>query len=91
MSDIKLSKPVKQSVSFISEAILPGGSNLIQGDVKEGLAHTALGFAAKLVFGLPGLLVVSADSFTKATTGRHLYEHLGLGGNTGGSRGGDEG
>jgi hypothetical protein len=69
---------VKRTVLFTSEYLLPGGSNLVQGDIKQGGLHVALGFLAKAAFGVPGLLVVSANSFTKAVTGRHLYEHLGL-------------
>lgn len=72
-------EPVKKTMLFTSEYLVPGGSNLIKGDLKQGGLHVALGFAAKMVFGLPGLLAVSANSFTKAMTGRHLYEHLGLG------------
>lgn len=71
--------PVKRTVLFTSEYLLPGGSNLAQGDIKQGGLHVALGFIARAAFGLPGLLVVSANSFTKAVTGRHLHEHLGLG------------
>ncbi|MGB8508922.1 MAG: DUF6072 family protein [Pyrinomonadaceae bacterium] len=69
---------VKRTVQFASEYLVPGGSNLIQGDIKQGGLHVALGFLARAAFGVPGLLVVSANSFTKAVTGRHLYEHLGL-------------
>jgi hypothetical protein len=70
--------PVKRTVMFTSEYLVPGGSNLIQGDIKQGGLHVALGFLARAAFGVPGLLVVSANSFTKAVTGRHLHEHLGL-------------
>ena len=71
--------PVKRTVLFTSEYLLPGGSNLAQGDIVQGGLHVALGLVARSMFGLPGLLVVSANSFTKAITGRHLHEHLGLG------------
>lgn len=70
--------PVKRTVLFTSEYLVPGGSNLIQGNIKQGGLHVALGFLARAAFGVPGLLVVSANSFTKAVTGRHLHEHLGL-------------
>lgn len=69
---------VKKGVMFTSEYILPGGSNLVQGNIKQAGLHAALGLLARSVFGVPGLLLVSANSFTKAVTGRHLYEHLGL-------------
>ena len=70
---------VKTGVDFASELIVPGGSNLVEGDFKQGAIHAVLGLIAKSMFGLPGLIAVSANSFTKATTGRHLHEHLGIG------------
>jgi hypothetical protein len=70
--------PVKRTVLFTSEYLMPGGSNLVQGNITQGGLHIVLGLVARSVFGLPGLLAVSANSFSKAVTGRHLHEHLGL-------------
>ena len=70
---------LKTGVDFASELIVPGGSNLVEGNYVQGALHAALGLIARSVFGLPGLIAVSANSFTKATTGRHIHEHLGLG------------
>jgi hypothetical protein len=67
---------LKKGILLSSEYILPGGSNLLQGDLKQAGLHTVLGFAAKAMFGLPGLLIVSANSVSKALTGSHLYEHF---------------
>jgi len=72
-------EPLKSSVKFASEYLSPGGSNLVEGNYVQGAIHAALGLIARSVFGLPGLIAVSANSFTKATTGRHIHEHLGLG------------
>ena len=72
-------EPLKSSAKLASEYILPGGSNLVAGDFVQGGIHVVLGLIARSVFGLPGLIAVSANSFTKATTGRHIHEHLGLG------------
>lgn len=69
---------LKTGVEFAGEAIVPGGSNLVKGDFVQGGLHAVLGLAAKAMFGFPGLLLVSANSFTKARTGRHIHEHLGL-------------
>ena len=71
-------EPLKSSAKLASEYLLPGGSNLIEGDLVQGGIHVALGLIARSMFGLPGLIAVSANSFTKATTGRHIHEHLGL-------------
>ncbi len=70
---------LKTGVDFASELIVPGGSNLVEGNYVQGAIHVALGLIARSMFGLPGLIAVSANSFTKATTGRHIHEHLGLG------------
>ncbi|HST21995.1 MAG TPA: DUF6072 family protein [Blastocatellia bacterium] len=71
---------LKTGIDFASELVVPGGSNLVEGNFVQGGIHVVLGILAKSMFGLPGLIAVSANSFTKATTGRHLYEHLGIGG-----------
>lgn len=70
---------VKTGLQFVGEAIIPGGSNLVNGDFKQAGIHAAAGLVAGLVFGLPGLLIVRANSFTKATTGRSLLEYLNVG------------
>lgn len=72
-------EPVRTGVRFAGEYLVPGGSNLVNGDFKQAGVHAILGLMAKSLFGLPGLLLVSANSFTKAVTGQHIYEHLGLG------------
>jgi hypothetical protein len=82
LNDIKITEPVKEGAAVASELLVPGGSNLIKGDLKQAGLHAALGFALKMYLGVPGLLLVSANSFVKARTGHHLHEHLGLGGNT---------
>lgn len=68
--------PINNAVKLASEFIVPGGSNLINGDIKQGVIHAAVGIAARMAFGLPGLLLVAANSYSKATTGRHLTENL---------------
>ena len=73
------SQALKTGVDFASEFVVPGGSNLMEGNLVQGGIHVVLGLIARSMFGLPGLIAVSANSFTKATTGRHIHEHLGLG------------
>jgi hypothetical protein len=67
-------KSLKAGVQFSSEVLFPGGSNFVNGDLRQGSIHAVLGMAARLAFGFPGLVLVSANSLTKAVTGRHLYE-----------------
>jgi hypothetical protein len=74
--DNQITQPLKTGVQFASEILLPGGSNFIKGDLVTGGIHAMLGLAARAMFGFPGMLIVSANSFSKATTGRNLIEAL---------------
>ncbi len=67
---------LKTGIQISSEIVIPGGSNLIKGDLVQGGIHAGLGIVARVLFGLPGVILVSANSISKALTGRHLYEHL---------------
>lgn len=67
---------INNAVKLAGEVIVPGGSNLIGGDIKTGAIHAALGLVAGAFFGLPGLLLVKANSYSHAVTGRGLTDHL---------------
>ncbi len=69
---------LKTGVQLASEVVLPGGSNLIKGDFVNGGIYAMLGLAARAMFGLPGLVLVCASSFAKATTGQNLLEAIRL-------------
>ncbi len=69
---------VKTGLQFASEFVLPGASNLLNGDYKSGAIHAVAGIVAGAIFGVPGVLAVAANSFTKATTGASLLEHLNI-------------
>jgi Family of unknown function (DUF6072) len=68
--------PVAAGLEFASEIMVPGGSNLVKGDLLQAGIHFVLGYVAKAAFGLPGLALVSANSVTKALTGNHLIEYI---------------
>ena len=67
---------VKTGLQFASEAVIPGGSHLVNGDLKQAGIHAVAGIVAGALFGPIGVLVVAANSFARATTGHHLYESL---------------
>ena len=67
---------LKTGIQISSEIVIPGGSNLVKGDLLQGGIHAGLGIVARMLFGVPGLILVSTNSISKALTGRHLYEHL---------------
>ncbi len=70
------SQSLRTGVQFAGEALLPGGSNIVNGDFLKGGIYAIVGLAAKAMFGLPGLLIVSANSFADAATGHNIIESL---------------
>jgi hypothetical protein len=74
--------PVGRAVLVAGETIVPGGSHLLKGDIRQGLIYLVAGNLARAIFGGPGVALVAADSFTKATTGARLTDHLLGGGGT---------
>jgi hypothetical protein len=69
---------VKLGVGFAGETFIPGAANLVKGDYGQAGVHFLAGMAARALFGIPGVIAVSANSLVKAHTGKHLTEHLGL-------------
>jgi Family of unknown function (DUF6072) len=67
---------LKSGIALAGEYLVPGGANLVAGQYKDAGIHAAAGLLAKVLLGIPGLLVVSANSFSKAVTGQNLWEHL---------------
>jgi len=53
---------------------LPGFSLYVDKELKQGLIHSLLGVAAGAAFGVPGLLLVSANSIARANSGKHLWQ-----------------
>jgi hypothetical protein len=68
--------PAKVAVGVLSEAVVPGGSNLIKGDLSQGALHLILGIAAGLAFGPWGLLAVKANSLAKSQTGQGVLDQV---------------
>ena len=74
--------PLRTGLAFASEVLIPGGSNLLTGNYTQAAVHAGLGILAGAFFGLPGVIIVAANSFTKSTTGQSLYESLNFGSTT---------
>ncbi len=69
-------EPIHNLVAMGGEALIPGGSHWLKGDVRAGLVHSALGLVATAIWGLPGRAIAAASSYSQATTGKRLYEHV---------------
>jgi hypothetical protein len=67
---------VENGVKLVGERILPGSSLMMDGDIKGGLAHAAVGLLARAAFGPVALFAVAADSYSRSVTGKGLIEHL---------------
>ena len=73
--------PIKAGLEIAGEYVLPipGGSNLVKGDIRQAAIHAGLGIVARAFFGPLGMFLVSANSLSQALTDRSLTENLGVG------------
>lgn len=69
--------PVGVGLAVVGESVIPGGANLIKGDIAQGGVHLLLAMAAGAVLGPFGVLAIHANSLAKATTGRGIFEQVG--------------
>jgi len=67
---------VENGVKLVGEGFLPGSSLMMDGDIKGGLVHAALGLAARAAFGPVAWFAIAADSYSRSVTGKGLIEHL---------------
>ena len=62
---------------LLGEVILtPGASLLLDGDIKSGMGHVVAGLLARVVFGVPGVLLVAANSYSASRTGKSLLANI---------------
>jgi hypothetical protein len=67
---------ITNGAKLVGETFLPGASLLMDGQFVNGVAHAAVGIAARLALGPIGFILVAADSFSKSTTDKHLWDHV---------------
>ncbi len=67
---------VENGVKLVSETLLPGTSLIIDGNVRGGLGHAAVGLLAAAVLGPLGWFAVAADSYSQSVTGKSLLHNL---------------
>lgn len=73
----KNAKILKNGVKLSGEMLLiPGSSLLLDGNVKSGLFHAGAGILAKIILGVPGFLLVAANSYSLSCTGKGLLANL---------------
>lgn len=74
MANVVVESSLDPVIGLVSERFLTGGSLLLKGRIADGLAHAVLGMVAYSLFGLPAMLLVSADSFAQSQTGEGLVQ-----------------
>jgi hypothetical protein len=66
---------LENGLKLIGEvAVLPGSGLLLEGQVVNGLLHTGTAYLAGMAIGPIGWILVVADSYAQATTGRPLWD-----------------
>ncbi len=65
-----------KGLKILGEVVLtPGTSLLLDGQFKPGMVHVGIGLVARRMLGLPGLLLVGANSYSQSVTGKSLLTH----------------
>lgn len=70
------SPSTKNAIKLAGEAILPGASLLMDGQILHGGLHLIAGAVAKAFLGPVGIAVVIANSYSNSTTGKNLLEQF---------------
>jgi uncharacterized protein DUF6072 len=76
MSNEAETSNLQKVLMVAGESVVPGGSHVVKGDLKQAGIHAVFGLAAKAAFGIPGLILVSASSLSKALTGRSVLDQF---------------
>ncbi|MFT5163297.1 MAG: hypothetical protein ACI9FJ_001883 [Alteromonadaceae bacterium] len=61
-------------VKLVGETILPGTSQLMDGNIASGAGHAIVGIAARALIGPIGWGLVAANSFSKSASGSSLWQ-----------------
>jgi hypothetical protein len=68
---------LKNGVKLAGETLLiPGSSLLLDGKIKYGMFHAGIGILAKMTLGIPGVILVAANSFCLSLTKKNLVSAI---------------
>lgn len=77
MADKHTSQIVNNGVKLAGDFLLvPGSSLFLDGKFKNGFLHATAGLLAKAALGIPGLLLVGANSYCMSRTGKSLLSSI---------------
>lgn len=66
----------ENAVKLVGEALIPGMSLLLDGQVLAGGAHLVVGTVARIALGPLGHALVAMNSFTQSVTGKNILKHF---------------
>ena len=72
----KMAETGGNAIKFIGETVLPGASQILDGEFKSGALHFIGAALARAVFGPIGHLFVAANSYSKSVTGKPVHQHF---------------
>jgi len=64
------------TVKLVAEAMLPGASQFVDGNIKSGFAHLVLSGVAWSLLGPLGVLLVRANSYSYSVSEKHLHNQI---------------
>ena len=68
---------VRNAIKLIGDfAVFPGTSQFLDGNIPSGVAHVAIGLAAKALLGIPGIMLVAANSYSQSVSKKGLYDYV---------------
>jgi hypothetical protein len=82
MQEMSLDKAIVHGVKLTGDVLVaPGTSLLLESEVVAGSLHVIVGLVARALLGTAllgsvGWLVVAANSYSKATTGKNLLQQV---------------
>lgn len=76
LNSVLTSPATQNAIKLVGESFLPGASLMMNGQIAQGGAHMLVGAVAKMLLGPIGVAVVIGNSFSSATTGKNLLQHL---------------
>lgn len=65
-----------RGIKLVGEAVAPGASLLLDGDVGLGSIYLVGGWIARKALGPVGWFLVAADSYARSVTGRNLIDNV---------------
>lgn len=76
--DNNLTKTLDHGIKLVTDfGVLPGASQVLNGNYGSGLTHAVVGLAGKAFLGPLGWGLTAANSYVKSTTDKHIWTLVG--------------